>query len=159
CEPCATGRGCTETRDCQTGTCDVDTCRAGTWSTVAPMPTARTDLAAVAGADGKLYAIGGRVGGSASGVVEVYDPTTDSWTTRAPMPTPRYGLAVVRGTDGRIYAIGGNYKSVQDAGASIVAEVYDPAANTWQSLPSLPVPRYDLAAAVDASGTIYAIGG
>lgn len=159
CGPCATGDHCAQTADCTTGTCDVDTCRAGTWSTVAPMPTARDGLAAVAGADGLIYAIGGVSSNGASNAVEAYDPMTDSWTSRAPMPTPRFELAAVLGTDGRIYAIGGDFADVSNPGHSIVAEVYNPATNTWQSLPSLPIGRDDLAVATDSSGVIYAIGG
>jgi N-acetylneuraminic acid mutarotase len=124
------------------------------------MPTARDGLAAVAGRDGMIYAIGGLTeNGSASGVVEVYDPTTDSWTTRRPMPTPRSSLAAVLGSDGKIYALGGDYASVTDAGVSIVVQVYDPVADAWQTQTSLPVGRTNASAAVDASGTIYAIGG
>lgn len=157
CSPCAPGLHCAQTTDCTTGTCDAGTCRTGTWSTVAPMPTARAELAAVS-VGGKIYAIGGMVGGSASNVVEVYDPAANSWTTRAPLGTPRYGLAAVVGSDDRIYAIGGNYTSVSNPGASIVAEVYDPTANTWTALPSLPVGRSELAAAA-VGDKIYAIGG
>jgi N-acetylneuraminic acid mutarotase len=159
CQPCATGLHCAITSDCATGTCDGDTCRTGTWSTVAPMPTPRTELAAVAGTDGRIYVIGGAGASGAGRVVEIYDPVGDSWTTGAPMPTSRSDLAVVLGDDGKIYAIGGDYASVSDPGASIVAQAYDPALNTWESLPPMPIGREALAAAVDASGTIYAIGG
>ena len=159
CAPCALGLHCAQTVDCQSGTCDVDTCRAGTWSTVAAMPTARQDLVAVAGADGKIYTIGGTSTAGASAVVEVYDPNANSWTTKAAMPTPRYGMAAVLGTDDRIYVIGGDYTDVSHAGASIIVEVYNPATNMWASLPSLPVGRFHPAAAVDSTGTIYTFGG
>jgi N-acetylneuraminic acid mutarotase len=158
CSPCAIGSHCATTLDCQTGTCDAGTCRPGRWSTIQAMPTPRAELAAVAGSDGSIYAIGGQTSGSATGVVEVYDPALDSWSTRAPMPTPRYGLAAVVGSDGTIYAIGGNYTSVNDAGPSVVVEAYTPATNTWRSLPALPVGRSDVAAAA-IGDTIYAIGG
>ena len=102
---------------------------------------------------------GGQRASGAGHVVEIYDPGADRWTTGAQMPTARGDLAAALGSDGRIYAIGGDYASVSDPGASIIAEVYDPVMNMWQSLPSLPVGRYALAAAVDASGTLYAIGG
>ena len=158
CMPCATNSHCAQTSDCLTGTCDAGTCRTGTWTTAAAMPTARTQLAAVVGADGKIYAIGGNVGGNASGVVEVYDPNANSWTTRAAMPTPRYGLAAVLGSDDRIYAIGGNYIDIGNAGPAVVAEVYDPSNNSWASLPSLPVGRSDVAAAWSGD-TLYVLGG
>src|SRR5260370_394304 len=55
------------------------------WSTVAPMPTARQFLAAAAGADGRVYAIGGlQFGGGPLNTVEAYDPFTNIWSTVAP---------------------------------------------------------------------------
>jgi len=159
CGPCAFGSHCAQTTDCASGTCDAGTCRAGTWSSVAAMPTARDRLAAVAGADGRIYAIGGVSSTGASNAVEIYDPNMDSWTTGAPMPTPRFELAAALGSDGKIYVVGGDYASITDPGHSIVAEVYTPSTNSWQSLPSLPRGRDNLAVAADSTGKIYAIGG
>src|SRR5207302_1896654 len=78
----------------------------GIWTTVAPMPTVRSDLAAATGSDGRIYAIGGDTLSAGSGafldIVEAYDPRTNTWscsrgdtspgcanTSLAPMPTPR----------------------------------------------------------------------
>jgi hypothetical protein len=58
------------------------------------MPTAR-DHHAAAAIDGKLHAIGGRLGGNYSRNLdthEVYDPARNAWSPRAPLPTPRSGL-------------------------------------------------------------------
>ena len=62
------------------------------WTTMEPMPTARSSLG-VAVEDGKIYAIGG-YNGSYLSINEMYDPTTDTWTTKAPMPTARKDFAV-----------------------------------------------------------------
>ena len=63
--------------------------QSGTWTTKAPMPTARLNLATGA-VGGKLYAIGGSIGGNQVdvGTNEAYDPITDTWTAKASMPTP-----------------------------------------------------------------------
>jgi N-acetylneuraminic acid mutarotase len=80
-----------------------------TWTTKAPMPTARSGLSAsVIG--GKLYAVGGnsQYPYTVFNKVEAYDPATDAWTTEPSMPTARTGLATgVVG--GRLFAIGGYY--------------------------------------------------
>jgi hypothetical protein len=47
------------------------------WSTVASMPTARSDLAAAVGLDGRIYAIGGFNATSNLSAVEAYNPTTN----------------------------------------------------------------------------------
>src|SRR5712691_10723062 len=67
----------------------------GTWSTKAPMPTARVDTNAVV-LDGKVYVIGGTLGKEPFTANEEYDPATDRWRARAPMPRGIYhqGLAV-----------------------------------------------------------------
>jgi N-acetylneuraminic acid mutarotase len=161
CSACLTGRSCGITSDCATGTCEGNVCLAGTWTTAAVMPTARTMVGAAVGADGLIYAIGGYTEFSTvTGVVEVYNPATNSWSTRAPMPTPRYGFAAVLGPDHKIWTIGGNYDSnLTNDGPSIKVEAYDPATNTWQTMPPLPAGRYMTAASVGSDGRIYVSGG
>jgi N-acetylneuraminic acid mutarotase len=81
---------------------DVDT---NTWSTVAPLPSPRSDLAAVAHG-GKIFVFGG-CAGPVTSEVDMYDPPTNTWTTGlAAMPTARASLAA--GHSGQsVYAIGG----------------------------------------------------
>ncbi len=128
------------------------------WQSLASMPTARTDLAAVFGADGRLYAIGGYGEGGITGAVEAYTPATNSWTTVAPLPTPREGLMAVLGHDGLIYAIG-DYNDALGERHSAVVEVYSSATNTWSAGPSLVKGRFHASAVVAPSGRIYVMGG
>jgi N-acetylneuraminic acid mutarotase len=79
-----------------------------TWTSRAPMPTARGYLA----------------------VVEEYDPSSDAWITRASMPEPRQYLTAATLT-GRLYAIGGSV--VQ----SSTAVEYDQASDTWSRAASM----------------------
>lgn len=132
------------------------------WVRVAPLPVAKTDLAAVS-VGGSIYAVGGLdcVPGqdfgfdcTTSGTVRVYHPDTNTWTTAAPMPTPRAGLALARGGDGLVYAIGG----YDDAGVMRKVEAYDPATNRWTTSTPLPTPRRNLAAATGNDGRIYVFG-
>src|SRR4051812_35680717 len=51
------------------------------WATVAPMPTARKDLAVATGSDGRIYAMGGRDVDGVLATVEAYTPATNTWTT------------------------------------------------------------------------------
>jgi N-acetylneuraminic acid mutarotase len=125
-----------------------------TWRERAPMPTPRNHAIGAA-ANGKAYVIGGRVGaafisgGSSNiGVIEAYDPATDSWSQGlARMPTARSaGAGGAYG--GRIYVTGGEYQDYRMMATLKAFEAYDPATNTWQTLPSLPVSRHGLAGAV-----------
>lgn len=98
-----------------------------TWSTRAPMPTARSGVGA-ATIDGKIYVIGGEGWTDELGGVfrtnEAFDPTSNSWAEEAGMPTARHGFA--KGVlDGKLYAVSGvNLLSMFSVLA--VNEVYTP---------------------------------
>jgi len=137
---------------------DVFDGRGGAQQPMTDLPTARYDLAAASGADGRIYALGGimTVGGQATDLVEAYDPAADTWATTAPLPEPRAGLAAALGTDGRLYAIGG-----YDVASAELATVdaYTPATDTWTAVAPLPLARGGLAAVAAPDGRIYALGG
>jgi PKD repeat protein/N-acetylneuraminic acid mutarotase len=126
-----------------------------TWTTGAPMPTARW-YGAAGVLNGLLYVVGGEGGGCPGPTfhtVEAYDPVTNTWLTKAPMPTARYylGVGVV---DGILYTVGG----ADHSGIFHTVEAYDPVANTWTTKAPMPTARYALTVAV-ADGILYAIGG
>ena len=114
-----------------------------TWTTKSPMPTNRNH--AYSGVvNGKIYVIGGRVGhgfvttSSNTDVVEEYDPVKDTWgVARARMFTPRSGGGWAT-YNGKIYVSGGEYQNERYNAAYRAFDVYDPVANTWTILPSLP---------------------
>jgi N-acetylneuraminic acid mutarotase len=132
------------------------------WTAKTSMPTARVGFG-VAVVNGKVYAIGGTVGGADYhwlNTVEEYDPATDTWTTKAFMPTARayFGVAVYQD---KIYVIGGYAGWDESKSVSVVCainEVYDPATNTWETKTSMPTEREGVCAGV-VGGKIYLIGG
>jgi hypothetical protein len=137
----------------------------GSWETKAPMHQARYGLG-VGVVNGKIYAIGGRVGLNADpiGINEEYDPATDTWTVRSPMPTPRsgFGIAVY---NNKIYCIGGllriqyNENTLKSTFVMTgVVEVYDPATDSWESLAMMPSQRVGVVAAV-VGDEIYLVDG
>ena len=134
------------------------------WSAAAAMPTARCRLAAVAGPDGKIYALGGSTSSTLdltgySAVVEAYDPGTNTWSVAAPLNTPRVGLAAAV-SGGRIYAFGGYGQPLgYQARYLLSVESYDPATNIWSSATGMRIARYGLAAVATGNGLIYLIGG
>src|SRR5882762_967165 len=78
--------------------------QSGTWTTKAPMPTARTQLAAGV-VNGIVYAIGGFTSSQIS-TNEAYDPIANTWAAKAPMPSAR-NLAATNGAvvGGKVYVI------------------------------------------------------
>jgi N-acetylneuraminic acid mutarotase len=123
------------------------------WTERSPMPTPRNH--AFAGAvNGKIYVIGGRISNpfitvaSNLDIVEEYDPVANIWgPAKAQMPTARSGGGWAT-YQGKIYVAGGESQTRQMLGAFRAFEAYDPSNNTWQILPSLPIPRHGVATAV-----------
>ncbi|HLK32272.1 MAG TPA: kelch repeat-containing protein [Terriglobales bacterium] len=136
---------------------------ANTWRERNPMPTPRNH-AGVGVVDGKIYVIGGRVGAAFIGlasdvsVVEEYDPATNKWgAPRARMPTARSAMGVgVYG--GHIYVAGGEYQDPHMMATFRAVERYDPATNTWTTMPSMPVSRHGLAAGI-IGNRLHLVGG
>ena len=126
----------------------------GTWTSVAALNEARSDLVAVAHG-GRIYAIGGWNGTNATGTVEVYNPTKNIWTTATPMPTARSNLvADVKGNS--IYAIGG----LDDSGMGYLntTEAYNIKKDTWDTKAPMPTARAEMDSA-RVGDKIYVIGG
>ena len=61
-----------------------------TWSSGAPMPTARSGVAAAVFGD-RILIIGGESPARAFDTNEAYDPVRNAWTRLAPLPSPRHG--------------------------------------------------------------------
>jgi N-acetylneuraminic acid mutarotase len=111
----------------------------GAWTLGAPMPTARSEIAAAV-LDGRIYVAGGFVQSASmiTDAFEVYDPPADQWETLASLPVPLHHLGMAA-YDGRLYVAGG----FTGAGFSATdqAWVYDPAADAWTAIAPLPRPN------------------
>ncbi|MGZ3429840.1 MAG: Kelch repeat-containing protein, partial [Polyangia bacterium] len=74
----------------------------------------RNGHAAVVGADGRIFVIGGNVNpGVVTGAVETYDPVLHAWAAMKAQIRPRDRLAAALGPDGRIYAVGGSNNGLE----------------------------------------------
>ncbi|WP_439634590.1 Kelch repeat-containing protein [Glycocaulis sp.] len=134
----------------------------GTWTTLAPSPSARNSAAAAV-MNGLIHVVAGRtVSGGNTPAHEVYDPASNSWTLAAPLPQPSRGP---RGSGGlaaasvgdTLYVFGGEWF---EDGGGVYEEVWAWRAETdsWQAVSTMPTPRHGLGAhALD--GAIYTIGG
>jgi N-acetylneuraminic acid mutarotase len=133
------------------------------WKKGAPFPQPDEELYGVA-LNGKMYVIGGWDDGKAGGVNYEYNPTTDKWTKKQPMPRPAHHAALAA-ANGKIYVMGGfvvpKDTAIPVGGAWEPIDntwEYDPAADSWKSLPPLPGKRGS-ALAAEVGGKIYVIGG
>ena len=122
------------------------------WRERSPMPTPRNHVA-IGAVKGKIYVIGGRLGGAFitampdhTHLVQEYTPATDSWALKAPMPTARSAVASTVLHD-KIYVAGGEIQTYEYLATFRALEAYNPATNTWERLPPMPLPRHGLAGA------------
>lgn len=107
-----------------------------TWSVLADIPIA-IDAAATWVHEGRIYLIGGGLGGAAvSSAVYMYDPALNRWSTRAPMPTARFSPGIAW-YEGELVLSGG----WAGGDGLTTVEAYNPATNTWRALTALPIPR------------------
>ena len=145
-------------------TADVYDPQSDLWQPVADMAIGRANFAAAVAGD-KIYAIGGiLVCGeeddimAATAMVQAFDPLLGTWAEVASMSVHRvyHASAVV---DGKIYAIGGCPDDTTDTHHTLDSvEVYDPQANNWQLVASMPGGR-QMHAATAMGGKIYVSGG
>lgn len=118
-----------------------------TWTTRAPMPTARAGLA-VAAVNGKIYAMAGDAGTSGTQVnlktVEMYDPVANTWVMKASMNELRQVNATAAVVGLKIFVMGG---------FSSKLEVYDTVANSWVYKSAAPFSNG--VGATSADGKVY----
>src|SRR5262249_23813272 len=106
-----------------------------------PMPMAATEFMA-GEINGALYVVGGNVGSATLADLNVYDPRTSEWNGLASLPktdsdeSGRFfgALGVV---DGKLYVAGGWRHHPPLPTKTLL--IYDPAKNTWNRGPDMPV--------------------
>ena len=130
---------------------------AGSWASLAAMPTPRQEIAAAA-LRGHVWVIGGFGStGEPVATVESYDPASNTWSARPPVPEAVHHAAAVT-IDDRLFVLGGY------GGGRVrwepLGEMWEwnDARGAWEARPPLPTPRGALAAAV-LNGRIHALGG
>jgi hypothetical protein len=136
------------------------------WKTLKPFPEPTWELEGVE-CNGKIYLIGGitngwaaKTGWTPNRFVYEYNPQNDEWTRKASIPLPLHHMAVTE-LNGLIYGFGGYRTPEQgpdDWQPVAHAWTYDPIADVWTELPSLPEARGASAASV-LNGKIYIAGG
>jgi N-acetylneuraminic acid mutarotase len=124
-----------------------------TWSR-APGPTRREHLGVTA-LNGRIYAVGGRLGGADTNmqVFESFAPGARAWRRLAPVPGRRGGTAMAA-TGRTIVSVGGETPTETIR----AAYAYNTRTRRWRRLPNLPTPRHGLGA-VAFGKRIFVLGG
>lgn len=105
--------------------------------------------------DERLYLLGGFLGpGFEQPTAEVWtlEPADDEWTAGPALPEPRGAAAAA--WDGTRIALGGGVGP-----GGVASDVYALSADGWERIAELSEPRQHLAAASDAEGRVWFLGG
>ena len=122
------------------------------WVKLASLPNARFRHACTV-LGGKIYAIGGAIGGNVSASVVVYDPAFDRWVEGISLPeVVENGRAIV--LNGSIYFIGGENKS---GGLMDIVYRFRPGEMEWERMAPMPSARSGVRLVV-YNERIWAIG-
>jgi len=125
------------------------------WTAGAPMPTARSEIAA-AELGGRIYVAGGLAQFGTTDAFEVYDPASNSWKELAPLPEGRHHLALTALGD-KLYLTGG-YADLSFSPNRKTGWAYDPKKNEWQPIADMPGPRAAHRTAA-VGGKLFVAGG
>jgi|GEM_PF-1883958 len=88
--------------------------------------------------DGRVLMFGGEYG--THKLASIFDPATASMTLVSPMPHERSKSASMRLSDGRVAVAGARSLRCYGGMEARTVDIYDVQANTWTTLPPLPLP-------------------
>jgi hypothetical protein len=120
--------------------------------------TPRQGHAAVVLEDGSVFTCGGLANPIVK-ACERWAPSTAAWTARAPMAIGRDTFLLVAIPGNRVVALGGEFDRSASNTITASAELYDVAADTWTSLPSMASPRTGAVAVRLGDGHLIVAGG
>jgi hypothetical protein len=124
----------------------------------------RSQVPAVAGHDGRLYALETRFNGNPEQepqILRIYDPATEAWSTASAMPGPRAEALLAAAPDGSIWVLGGTtvpvWTTPEETRFEPIRSIarYDPGSDTWSDGPDLPVDlTFHATAAIGPDGSL-----
>ena len=112
----------------------------------------------------RIMIMGGWPGGgaaSATASAEIIDlsQATPAWRNLPPMSAPRVQMNAVLLPDGRVLALGGSASNETDSTASLAADLFDPATETWSPAGTMFRPRmYHTVALLMPDATVWVAG-
>ncbi len=123
-----------------------------TWSTVAPLTTARGSATATRLFDGRVLVVGGDL---TTTTAEIYDPETGLWRTIGGPAQGVVGHTATLMLDGSVIVVAGYTLT----GVSTAVYRFDPVAEAWSTRAATPEARCFGSAAVLSNGELMIAGG
>jgi YVTN family beta-propeller protein len=131
----------------------------GTWSSAAPMATAREYQTATLLSNGKVLVTGG-IGNPLAplGTAELYDPIANSWSSAGTMSAKRAWHTATLLDNGQVLVTGGSTQFAPIS-ALATAEIYDPGTNSWITVKPMSAARAFHTASLLSDGNVLVAGG
>jgi N-acetylneuraminic acid mutarotase len=126
------------------------------WVLGAPLRHKRSDHAATALQDGRVFVTGGNANTTLLGSSEIYNPRSDRWTEAAPLPRARTQHSAVTLFDGRVLVTGG---IDADGAATNTTFIYDPGTDSWTDGPPMMMARFQQVVVALPTGDVLYAGG
>lgn len=124
------------------------------WTMQEDVVQPRHAMGSVSTSDGKIYTVGGWFNGcEALASIDIFDCEKNTWSKGAPMKFARRLHGVCASDDGFVYVFGGLLNE-----ETSTAERYDPAADEWKEIASLPFPACTTACAIGSDCFVFAWG-
>jgi len=128
------------------------------WSSTAPLPSARGRGNGAATINGTIYLAGGQnSAGTLTPTLFAYNISTNAWTTKANMPVPG-GCGGSAAIAGKLYVYSGCTLQGGTPQPARVLHRYDPGSNSWITLRPPPA-IHSLGAVAAVGGKLYLAGG
>jgi hypothetical protein len=128
----------------------------GSWLTLAPMRTSRSEFSATTLADGRILVAGGDAGPAFTATAELFDPRRRLWQPTGSLHTTRRAHTAVRLQNGTVLLAGGEDEHYTPLHS---AEIYDPARGTWSVAASTASIHLGDTAVLLPSGRVLLAGG
>jgi hypothetical protein len=143
--------------------CEIYDPSTGIWTLTGSMSTTRWFHTATLLPNGTVLVVGGV--GAANDTTdlasaEIFNPATGTWTPTGTMSTARYRHTATLLSNGTVLVAGGDDASLSNGGPSVAsAEIFNPAAGTWNLTGSMSAARYDHTATLLPNGKVLVTGG
>ena len=131
------------------------------WTAASAMVIARSSPTATLLANGKVLVSGGQtslVRPTSLASAELYDPATNRWSAAGSLATARSVHTATLLPSGKVLVAGG-LNTAASANSIAIAELYDPATNTWTPAGAMATARYAHTATLLPTGKVLVIAG
>ena len=131
------------------------------WTAASAMQTARSSPTATLLANGKVLVSGGQtslVRPTSLASAELYDPATNRWSAAGSLVTARSVHTATLLPNGKVLVAGG-LNTAANADSIAIAELYDPATNTWTPAGTMTTARYAHTATLLPTGKVLVVAG